>query len=184
VLLAEDLVSLREKRGLTGTTGHPTPEKLDLCASKDVYSNQRWSTREQLLLAIITWIERIYHRRRSEERVREVTLVQMLPIRFLAAVAYGHVEKGSLLHRGPPAGVASLSASRRSSSGPTGCTRGQRLHTRCRCATQRARPRLAREALIMAVSRCEWGTADTWPAAELASIAGRTCSADRLRSLW
>ena len=33
---------------------------------KNVLDRQRWSTREQLRLAIITWIERTYHRRRGQ----------------------------------------------------------------------------------------------------------------------
>jgi transposase InsO family protein len=31
---------------------------------KNVLDRQRWTTREELRLAIITWIERTYHRRR------------------------------------------------------------------------------------------------------------------------
>lgn len=31
---------------------------------KNVLDRQRWTTRDELRLAIITWIERTYHRRR------------------------------------------------------------------------------------------------------------------------
>jgi putative transposase len=31
---------------------------------KNILDRQRWATREELRLAIITWIERTYHRRR------------------------------------------------------------------------------------------------------------------------
>jgi putative transposase len=35
---------------------------------KNVLDRQRWATREDLHLAIITWIERTYHRRRRQRR--------------------------------------------------------------------------------------------------------------------
>lgn len=43
---------------------------------------------------------------------------------------------------------------------------------------------LAREALTLAVRCYEWGTADEWPVAELASFAEQICLPDELRSLW
>jgi transposase InsO family protein len=74
---------------LSDITEHRTSEgKLYLCAIKDVFSNRivgytpkpwpvrchdatisparRWDTREQLRIAIVTWIERTYHRRRRQ----------------------------------------------------------------------------------------------------------------------
>lgn len=40
---------------------------------KNVLNRQRWSTREQLRLAIITWIEKTYHRRRRQDRLGRLT---------------------------------------------------------------------------------------------------------------
>ena len=33
---------------------------------KNVLDRRRWDTREQLRIAIVTWIERTYHRRRRQ----------------------------------------------------------------------------------------------------------------------
>ena len=44
---------------------------------KNVLDRQRWATRDQLRLAIVTWIERTYHRRR-----RQAALGRLTPIEF------------------------------------------------------------------------------------------------------
>ena len=44
---------------------------------KNVLNRRRWDTREQLRLAILTWIERDYHRRR-----RQAALGRLTPIEF------------------------------------------------------------------------------------------------------
>ncbi|CAJ1511218.1 DDE-type integrase/transposase/recombinase [[Mycobacterium] burgundiense] len=46
---------------------------------KNVLDRRRWDTREQLRIAIVTWIERTYHRRR-----RQVGLGRLTPIEFEA----------------------------------------------------------------------------------------------------
>ena len=37
---------------------------------------QRWQTREDLRIAIVTWIERTYHRRRRKRRLGKMTPVE------------------------------------------------------------------------------------------------------------
>ena len=44
---------------------------------KNVLNRQTWDTREQLRIAIITWIERTYHRRR-----RQAALGRLTPTEF------------------------------------------------------------------------------------------------------
>lgn len=44
---------------------------------KNVLNRRRWDTREQLRIAILTWIERNYHRRR-----RQAALGRLTPIEF------------------------------------------------------------------------------------------------------
>jgi putative transposase len=44
---------------------------------RNVLDRQRWATRAELRLAIVTWIERTYHRRR-----RQRTLGKLTPIEF------------------------------------------------------------------------------------------------------
>ena len=45
----------------------------------NVLDRQRWNTREELRIAIVTWIERTYHRRR-----RQSGLGRLTPIEFEA----------------------------------------------------------------------------------------------------
>ena len=43
---------------------------------KNVLNRQRWATRDQLRLAIITWIERTYHRRRRQRALGKLTPIE------------------------------------------------------------------------------------------------------------
>jgi len=56
---------------------------------KNVLDRQRWATREDLRIAIITWIERTYHRRRRQLRLNKLTPIEyeaiMTPTAALAA---------------------------------------------------------------------------------------------------
>jgi putative transposase len=40
---------------------------------KNGLNRKRWQTREELRLAIVTWIERTYHRRRRQEGLGRLT---------------------------------------------------------------------------------------------------------------
>ena len=44
---------------------------------KNVLDRRPWRTREQLRIAIVTWIERTYHRRR-----RQASLGRLTPVEF------------------------------------------------------------------------------------------------------
>ncbi|OYN89572.1 hypothetical protein CGZ92_02285 [Parenemella sanctibonifatiensis] len=56
---------------------------------KNVLDRKRWQTREELRIAIITWIERTYHRRRRQARLGKLTPIEyetiMNPTANLAA---------------------------------------------------------------------------------------------------
>ena len=43
---------------------------------KNVLNRRRWATREDLRIAIITWIERTYHRRRRQTRLGRLTPIE------------------------------------------------------------------------------------------------------------
>lgn len=43
---------------------HPASQSFFALLQKNVLNRQCWSTREDLRLAIVTWIEKSYHRRR------------------------------------------------------------------------------------------------------------------------
>ena len=42
----------------------------------NVLDRHRWATRQQLRIAIITWIERTYHRRRRQPRLGRLTPIE------------------------------------------------------------------------------------------------------------
>ena len=42
----------------------------------NVLNRRSWATREELRLAIVTWIERTYHRRRRQARLGRLTPVE------------------------------------------------------------------------------------------------------------
>jgi transposase InsO family protein len=44
---------------------------------KNVLNRHRWATRQELRLAIITWIERTYHRRRRQRRLGRLTPIEL-----------------------------------------------------------------------------------------------------------
>ena len=43
---------------------------------KNVLNTRRWATREDLRIAIVTWIERTYHRRRRQDRLNRLTPIE------------------------------------------------------------------------------------------------------------
>jgi len=43
---------------------------------KNVLDRRVWDTRESLRVAIVTWIERTYHRQRRQVRLRRLTPVE------------------------------------------------------------------------------------------------------------
>ena len=54
---------------------------------KNVLDRRRWASREELRLAIITWIERTYHRRRRQRRLGKLTPVEYETINHAAHAA-------------------------------------------------------------------------------------------------
>ncbi|MDQ1033432.1 hypothetical protein QF035_011014 [Streptomyces umbrinus] len=43
---------------------------------KNVLDRRTWATRQELRIAIVTWIERTYHRRRRQRRLARLTPVE------------------------------------------------------------------------------------------------------------
>jgi putative transposase len=52
---------------------------------KNVLDRQRWHERQDLRLAIVTWIERTYHRRRRQRRLGRLTPIEFEIINTQAA---------------------------------------------------------------------------------------------------
>ncbi len=66
--------------GRVGAAGdNAAMESFFSLLQKNVLDRRRWDTREQLRIAIVTWIERTYHRRR-----RQLALGRLTPIEFEA----------------------------------------------------------------------------------------------------
>ena len=64
--------------GQVGSAGdNAAMESFFALLQKNVLDRQRWATRDQLRLEIVTWIERTYHRRR-----RQAALGRLTPIEF------------------------------------------------------------------------------------------------------
>ena len=54
---------------------------------RNVLDRQRWATREGLRLAIVTWIERTYHRRRRQRRLGRLTPIEYETVHGLTMAA-------------------------------------------------------------------------------------------------
>jgi transposase InsO family protein len=87
-------VTTLKASGLTGSMGrvgacgdNAAMESFLALLQKNVLDRQRWSTREQLRLAIITWIERTYHRRRRQRRLGRLTPIEYETINQAAQAA-------------------------------------------------------------------------------------------------
>jgi putative transposase len=80
--------------GLAGSMGrvgacgdNAAMESFFALLQKNVLDRQRWSGREQLRLAIVTWIERTYHRRRRQRRLGRLTPIEYETINQAAHAA-------------------------------------------------------------------------------------------------
>jgi transposase InsO family protein len=54
---------------------------------KNVLNRRRWATRDQLRLAIITWIEKTYHRRRRQRALGRLTPIEFETVHQTAHAA-------------------------------------------------------------------------------------------------
>jgi transposase InsO family protein len=80
--------------GLTGSMGrvgacgdNAAMESFFALLQKNVLDRQRWPARDELRLAIITWIERTYHRRRRQRRLGRLTPIEYETINKAAHAA-------------------------------------------------------------------------------------------------
>ena len=63
--------------GRVGACGdNAAMESFFALLQKNVLDRRRWPDREQLRLAIITWIERTYHRRRRQRALGRLTPIE------------------------------------------------------------------------------------------------------------
>ena len=83
-LHAFDLIGSMGRVGAAGDNA--AMESFFALLQKNVLNTRRWTTRQQLRLAIVTWIERTYHRRRRQRRLGRLTPIEFETI-YLAANA-------------------------------------------------------------------------------------------------
>ena len=70
--------SMVGSRGRVGAAGdNAAMESLFALLQKNVLNRRAWATREELRIAIVTWIEKTYHRRR-----RQAALGRLTPIEY------------------------------------------------------------------------------------------------------
>ena len=63
--------------GQVGSAGdNAAMESFFALLQKNVPDRQRWATRQDLRIAIITWTERTYHRRRRQPRLGRLTPIE------------------------------------------------------------------------------------------------------------
>ena len=62
--------------GQVGAAGDNAAMESFALLQKNVLDRKRWRTREELRIAIITWIERAYHRRRRQARLGRLTPIE------------------------------------------------------------------------------------------------------------
>jgi transposase InsO family protein len=68
---------LRGSMGRVGACGdNAAMESFFALLQKNVLDRQRWATRHELRLAIVSWIETTYHRRRRQRRLGKLTPIE------------------------------------------------------------------------------------------------------------
>ena len=87
-------VKVLRDNGLAGSMGrvgaygdNAAMESFFALLQKNVLDRQRWRTREDLRLAIVTWIERTYHRQRRQTRLGRLTPIEFETINRHATAA-------------------------------------------------------------------------------------------------
>ncbi|WP_438272405.1 IS3 family transposase [Streptomyces bobili] len=87
VLARHDLAGSMGRVGAAGDNA--AMESFFALLQKNVLDRRTWATRQELRIAIVTWIERTYHRRRRQRRLARLTPVEyetiMTPPAALAA---------------------------------------------------------------------------------------------------
>jgi len=72
--------------GRVGAAGdNAAMESFFALLQKNVLNRRSWSTREELRIAIVTWIERTYHRRRRQDRLGRLTPIEFETIMITPA---------------------------------------------------------------------------------------------------
>lgn len=87
-------VELLRQEGITGSMGrvgacgdNAAMESFFALLQKNVLDKKKWRTRQELRLAMVTWIERTYHRRRRQRGLDRLTPIEFEIVNSQAAHA-------------------------------------------------------------------------------------------------
>ena len=90
---SKKFIRVLKSNGLVGSMGrvgacgdNAAMESFFSLLQKNVLNTQRWQTRDELRLAIVTWIETKYHRKRRQRRLGKLTPIEFETI-YMAADA-------------------------------------------------------------------------------------------------
>ncbi|TSD93617.1 transposase, partial [Skermania sp. ID1734] len=79
---------LHGSMGRVGACGdNAAMESFFALLQRNVLDRQRWSTRAELRLAIVSWIERTYHRRRRQRALGRLTPIEFELLHTAVATA-------------------------------------------------------------------------------------------------
>ena len=91
---ARRFVETLRVNGLVGSMGrvgaagdNAAMESFFALLQKNVLNRRRWQSFDQLWLAIVSWIERTYHRRRRQARLGKLTPVEFEMVQSVQAAA-------------------------------------------------------------------------------------------------
>jgi len=91
---SKKFIMVLRSNGLIGSMGRVSSagdnaamESFFALLQKNVLNRKQWATREELRLAIVTWIERTYHRRRRQRALGKLTPIEFETIYDQTALA-------------------------------------------------------------------------------------------------
>lgn len=82
-LRSRSFVHLTNRHGLAGSMGrvgaagdNVAMESFFVLLQKNALNRRAWASRDGLRIAIVTWVERTYHRRRRQDRLERLTPIE------------------------------------------------------------------------------------------------------------
>ena len=96
-----------KNNGITGSMGrvgacgdNAGMESFFALLQKNVLDRHRWTTQEELRLAIVVWIEKTYHRKRRQRRLGKLTPIELETINIAPSTPHKTTNPPSQLNSG------------------------------------------------------------------------------------
>jgi hypothetical protein len=87
VATGEGYTTIRDSTRVGAAGDNAAMESFFALLQKNVLNRRRWQSFDQLRLAIVSWIERTYHRRRRQARLGKLTPVEFEMVQSVQAAA-------------------------------------------------------------------------------------------------